>query len=84
MLALHCVMGVGKDSRLWCMSESHLIELSSVHIAYALKRGEASVGITLLGVTHPIREKHFRCGTCADGRFSSRVVRVKTADVWLL
>ena len=84
MLALHCVMGVVKDSGLWCISESHLIELSSVNIAYALRRGEASVGIILLGVTHPIREKHFRCCTCAGGRFSSGVVRVKTANVWLL
>ena len=48
-----------------------------VNIACALKWGVTSVGITLLGVAHPIREKHFRCGTCADGRFSSRAARVR-------
>ena len=42
-----------------------------VNIACALKWGVASIGITLLGVAHSIREKYFRCGTCADGRFSS-------------
>ena len=55
-----------------------------VNIAYALKWGVASVGITLLGVAHPIQEKHFKCGTYADGRFSSGAARVKKADVWLL
>ena len=42
-----------------------------VNIACAFRWRVASVGITLLGVAHPIREKHFRCGTCACGRFSS-------------
>ena len=31
-------------------------ELSSVNIACALRWGVASIGITLLGVAHPIRE----------------------------
>ena len=35
--------------------------------ACALRLGIASVGITLLGVAHPILEKHFKCGTCAGG-----------------
>ena len=51
-----------------------------VNIACVLKWG-ASVGITLLGVTHPIREKHFRCETCIGGRFSSGTSRVKKANV---
>ena len=55
-----------------------------VNIAYALRWGAASIEITLLGVAHPIREIHFRCGTCAGGRFSSGVARVKKADMWLL
>ena len=55
-----------------------------VNIAHALRCGAASVGITLLGVAHPIREKHFRCETCTDGRFSSKAARVKKVDVWLL
>ena len=55
-----------------------------VNIACALRWGVAFVGITLLGVAHLIQEKHFRCRTCVDERFSSGVVRVKKADVWLL
>ena len=55
-----------------------------VNIACALRLGVASIGITLLGVTHLIQEKHFRCGTCVGGRFSSGVTRVKKVNVWLL
>ena len=47
-----------------------------VNIACALRWGVASIGITLLGVAHPIQEKHFRCGTCVGGRLSSGVARV--------
>ena len=38
-----------------------------VNIACALRWGVAYVGITLLGVAHPIREKHFSHRTCAGG-----------------
>ena len=55
-----------------------------VNIACAIRWGVASVGITLLGVTHPIREKNFRYGTCASGRFSFEIARMKKADMWLL
>ena len=55
-----------------------------VNITCALKWGVASVGITLLGVAHPIREKHFRCGTCAGRRFLFGGAKVKKANVWLL
>ena len=55
-----------------------------MNIACALRWEVASGGITLLGVAHPMREKHFRYGTCAGGRFSSGAARVKKADVWLL
>ena len=55
-----------------------------MNIACALRLEVASEGITLLGLVHPIREKHFRYGTCAGERFSSGVARVKKADVWLL
>ena len=55
-----------------------------VNIACALRWGVAFVGITLLGVAHPIWEKHFRCGTCIDGRFLFGAARVKKADVWFL
>ena len=55
-----------------------------VNIAYALRWGVASVGITLLDMAHPIQEKHFRCRTCVSGRFSSGGARVKKVDVWLL
>ena len=58
--------------------------MSKVNIACALRWGVASIRITLLGVAHPIQEKHFRCGSCASGRFSSKAARVKKADVWLL
>ena len=46
-------------------------------IACALRWGVASVGITLLGVTHPIWEKHFRCEIYVGGRFSFKISRVK-------
>ena len=52
-----------------------------VNIACALRWGAASGGITLVGVAHPIQEKHFMCRTCAGGRFSSGPGRVKKADV---
>ena len=55
-----------------------------VNITCAFRWGVASIGITLLGVAYPIREKHFRCGTCIGGRFSSGAVMVKKAYVWLL
>ena len=55
-----------------------------VNIACALRWGVAFIRITLLGVAHPIREKHFRCGTYASGRFSSETARVKKVNVWLL
>ena len=52
-----------------------------VNITRALRWEVVSVGITLLGVAHLIREKHFRCGTCVGGRFSSEATRVKKIDV---
>ena len=52
-----------------------------MNIACVLKCGVAFIRITLLGVTHPIREKHFKCETCVGGRFSSGVAMVKKADV---
>ena len=52
-------------------------------IAWALRWGVTSIGITLLGVAHLIREKHFRYGTCVGGWLSSRVVRVKKVNLWL-
>ena len=52
-----------------------------MNIAYVLKWEVASVGITLLGMAHPIREKHFRCGACAGGQLSSGAVRVKKVDL---
>ena len=55
-----------------------------MNIACALRLGVAFVRIIVLGVAHPIREKHFKCGTCADGRFSSGAARVKKAYMWLL
>ena len=55
-----------------------------VNITCVLRWKVASGGITLLGVAHPIREKHFRCGTCVDGWFSSGATRVKKVDVCLL
>ena len=45
--------------------------------------GRASIGITLLGMVHPIWEKHFRCETCVDGRLSSRAARVKKVNLCL-
>ena len=36
-------------------------------IACALRWEIASVGITLLGVAHPVREKHFKCGIYVNG-----------------
>ena len=48
-----------------------------VNIACALRWGVTSVGITLLGLAHPIREKHFRCGTYVGGQFSSEATRVR-------
>ena len=56
----------------------------NVNIACALRWGVAFVGITLVGVAHPIQEKHFRCGTCAGGRFSSGAARMKKSNMWLL
>ena len=55
-----------------------------VNIACALRWGVASIGITLLGVAHPIREKHFRCGTSGGERFPFGAARVKRVDMWLL
>ena len=55
-----------------------------VNIACALSWGVASVEITLVGVAHPIREKHFKCETYAGGQFPSGAARVKKTDVWLL
>ena len=52
-----------------------------VNITCVLRWKVASEGITLLGVAHSIREKHFRCGTCVDGWFSSGATRVKKVDV---
>ena len=54
-----------------------------VNVACALSWGVTSIGFTLLGVAHPIREKHFRCGTCVGGRLSSGATRVKKIDLWL-
>ena len=55
-----------------------------MNIAFAFKWGVASVGITLLGMTHLIWEKHFRCGIYTGGRLSSEAARVKKVDIWLL
>ena len=55
-----------------------------VDIVCALRWGVAFVEITLLGVIHPIREKHFKCGTCAGGWYSFGVARVKKANMWPL
>ena len=55
-----------------------------VNIACALRWGVASIGITLLGLAYPIREKHFSCGTCTGGRFSFGATKVKKVDMWLL
>ena len=52
-----------------------------MNIVCALRWGVAFVGITLLGVAHPIQEKHYWCGTCAGGWFSSGATRVKIVDV---
>ena len=52
-----------------------------VNIACVLRWGVASVKIILLGVAHSIQEKHCRCGTCGDGRFSSGDARAKKIDV---
>ena len=38
--------------------------MSKVNIACAIRWGVASIRITLLGVAHPIQEKHFRCKSC--------------------
>ena len=53
----------------------------NVDITCTLRWGVASVRITLLGMAHPIWEKHFRCGTCTDDQFSSGAARVKKGDV---
>ena len=55
-----------------------------MNIACVLKWEVASVGITLLGMAHPIREKHFRCGACVGGQLLSGAARVKKVDLWLL
>ena len=55
-----------------------------VNIACTLKWRVASIRITLLGVAHLIWEKHFRCGTCIDGRFSFEAVKGKKTDMWVL
>ena len=39
---------------------------------------------SLLGVVHPIWEKHFKYETCASGWLSYKAARVKKAGVWLL
>ena len=49
----------------------------NVNIACALRWGVAYVEITLLGVGHPIWEKHLMCGICVGGLFSFGAVRVK-------
>ena len=56
----------------------------NVDIVCAVRWGVASVGITLLDMLHPLWEKHFRCGTCAGGRFSLGGVKGKKGEVWLL
>ena len=54
-----------------------------MNIVCALRWGVASVGIfSLLGVAHPIWEKHFRCWIYADGQLASRVARVNKAGLW--
>ena len=55
----------------------------SVSTACALRWGVASIGITLLGVAHPIWDNIFKCGICAGGLSLPGVVRVKKADLWL-
>ena len=57
--------------------------MSKVNIACALRWGVAFVGITLLSMAHPIREKHLKYWTCVGGWLSSGVTRVKKADLWL-
>ena len=60
------------------------MQFVKVNIACALRWGVTSVGITLLGVTHPIWDNiNFRCRKCAGGQFSSGAMRVKEADLWL-
>ena len=58
--------------------------MSKVNIVCALKWGVEYVGITLLGVAHPIREKRFKYGIYADGRLLFGTARVKEVGVWLL
>ena len=48
-----------------------------MNIACALRWGVASVGITLLDVAHPIREKHFRCRIYTGEQLSFGTVRLK-------
>ena len=38
--------------------------------------------LSLLGVAHPLWEKHFRSRTNTDGRCSSKAVIVKKAEMW--
>ena len=52
-----------------------------MNIACVFKWEVAYVGITLLGMAHPIREKHFKCGACAGEQLSSRAARVKKVDL---
>ena len=56
--------------------------MSKVNIACALRWGVASVGITLLGVAHPIWDNISGVG-CASGRLSSGAARMKKVGLWI-
>ena len=49
-----------------------------------IRWGVAYVEITLLGVAHPIREKHFRYGIYTGGQLSFGTTRMKKVDLCLL
>ena len=57
--------------------------MPKVNIACALRWEVASIGITLLGVAHPIRDNISGVGHASNGRLSSGVARVKKYGLWL-
>ena len=50
-------------------------------IACALGWGVAFIGISLLGVAHPLWEKHFRYRADTGGRRSFEAIVVRKADI---
>ena len=54
-----------------------------VNIACALRWGVAFVGITLLGMAHPIWDNISGAGSALIGRFSSGAARVKKVGLWI-